>query len=119
MGLFDKLKDMGQNVLTGGFNHKAQAIMAQQAQMPSTTNPDGSMSQEGMAAHQEQARNAMNNNPWAKMLIPKDVMAGFSNTMEDAFAKQKIMAEMMQEHQQKKVAEAQSLTAKDIDATEG
>ncbi len=67
-----------------------------------------------MAQMQQQSRDALaqagNMSFMGQKFIAPDVLQGFQKMSEDAFARQNVMNEMMQDYQQKKAAEAAANT---------
>ena len=112
MGFFDKsafgqFKDMMTKGPNGIFN---EAAREQVQLMNSMQNPDGTTNMEAMAQMQQQGRDALTKagtmSVFGKKVLAPDVLQSFQQMSETAFARQRAMSEMLDDHQRAKAAAA-------------
>jgi hypothetical protein len=114
MGFFGKTfmgkaKDVLTKGVTGVVNDEARERMPLATSM---NNADGTFNRENMAAMQDQARAAMarvaNMKVLGRQALGPDVMSGYQKIMEDAFQRQGVMMNMMDDYQKNKMAAAEN-----------
>jgi hypothetical protein len=111
MGFFDKsflgkAKDVVTKGAGGIFNDEAREAMPLATSM---NNPDGTVNRENMSKAQDNARAALDKagsmSFLGKKFLAPDVLDGYKKMTEDAFQRQEVMMNMMDDYQKQKMTQ--------------